>query len=265
MADFATHYGPWAIVAGASEGIGAAFCDAIAAHGVNLVMIARRTGPLETTADRLREVHGIEVRTVSADLGTPDVGETLAPHLEALDVGLLVYNACASTVGNYLETSLSSKLASVNVNCAGPLHLLALVQDRMVERGRGGVILMSSLSGVVGTAMVATYAATKAYTQILGEGLWEELGPHGIDVLVSAPGATRTPNWEAVTPEHQWEKAFPLTAADVATQTLARLGRGPVMVPGRLNGAVFFVMSRLLGRRAAIRFMSANTRAIYAG
>ncbi|MEN0063833.1 MAG: SDR family NAD(P)-dependent oxidoreductase [Myxococcota bacterium] len=263
MKDFATRYGPWAIVAGASEGIGAAFCDAIAGHGVNLVMIARRVAPLEAAADRLRTAYGVEIRPVSADLGSPQVGEALGPHLEGLDIGLLIYNACASTVGPFLETSLASKLASVQVNCAGPLQLLALVQDGLVARGRGGVLLMSSLSGVVGTAMVSTYAATKAYTQILGEGLWEELGPHGIDVLVSAPGATRTPNWEAVTPEHKWEQAFPLTAADVAEHSLARLAQGPVTVPGRLNAAVFFVMQRVLGRRAAIRFMSSNTRAIY--
>ncbi len=262
---FADRYGPWAVVAGASEGIGAAFCDAIAQHGVNLVMIARRQGPLEATAARLREAHDVDVRTVSADLGASDVGERLGPVLEDLDVGLLVYNACASTIGGFLETSLDSKLASVHVNCAGPLRVLALVQDRLVRRGRGGVVLVGSLSGVVGTAMVATYAATKAYTQILGEGLWEELAPHGIDVLVTTPGATRTPNWREVTPEHQWEKAFPMTPDDVASQTLARLGRGPLMVPGWINKLVFVLMSRVLGRRVAVRFMSANTRAIYAG
>lgn len=265
MADFAHRYGPWAIVAGASEGIGAAFCETIASYGVNVVMIARRTGPLEVTAARLREVHGVEARTVSADLGAPDVAQTLAPHVDGLDVGLVVYNACASTIGEFLDVPLEKKLTSIRVNCDGPLRILDLVQDGLVARGRGGIVLMSSLSGVVGTAMVSTYAATKAYTQILGEGLWEELGPKGIDVVVSAPGAVRTPNWEAATPEHQWERAFPLRASDVATHALAQLGRGPLAVPGFLNRAVFFVMARVMGRAAAVRFMSSNTRAIYAG
>jgi len=262
---FADRYGPWAIVAGASEGLGAAFCDALAAHGVHVVMIARRAGPLEETAARLREAHGVEVRTVAADLGAADVADSLGPAIADLDVGLLIYNACASTIGLHLETSLASKLTSVQVNCAGPLRLLALVQDRLVERGRGGIVLLGSLSGTVGTAMVSTYAATKAFTQVLGEGLWEELAPHGIDVLVSVPGAIRTPNWEAATPEHKWDRAFPMTAADVVDATLARLQRGPVIVPGRINALVFFVLSRVLGRRAAIRFMSSNTRALYAG
>ena len=141
--------------------------------------------------------------------------------------------------------------------------LLPLVVEPMRQRKRGGIILMSSLSGMVGTAMVSTYAATKAFTQVLGEGLWEELGPLGIDVAVCAAGATLTPNFEAETPEARRGQALPMEPAAVAREALAGLGRGPLVVPGRLNRLVAGVLVRVLGRRAAVRWLSRNTRALY--
>ena len=109
---FAKKYGPWALVAGASEGIGAAFCEQLAQAGIHLIMVARRVGPLEQTAERLRKT-GVEVVTVSADLGDEQVAERLAPHLEGREVGLMVYNACASTIGPFVDTTEASKLASI--------------------------------------------------------------------------------------------------------------------------------------------------------
>lgn len=263
-ARFVARYGPWAIVAGASEGIGAAFCDQLAAAGLNVVLIARREGPLRERAAQLEATHGVETRVVAADLGSDDIAERLAPHIADLEVGLLVYNACASTISEFMDASEASRPASLYVNCRGPLLLLPDLLAPMKQRGRGGVILMSSLSGFVGTAMVTTYAATKAFIQVLGEGLWEELGPHGVDVLVSAAGATSTPNFKQQTPDSRQASAFPMVPEDVARDALARLGAGPLTVPGRLNAAVGFVLRRVLGRRAAVRFMSSNTRGIYA-
>ncbi|MBX2803033.1 MAG: SDR family NAD(P)-dependent oxidoreductase [Myxococcales bacterium] len=256
-------YGPWAVIAGASEGIGAAFCHLCAEEGLNVVMVARRVEPLEAAAARVRRKHGVQVLTVAADLGRPDVHERLASVLAEREVGLFVYNACASTIGSFAETSTASKLASLDVNCRGPLLLLPLVIEGMRERGRGGIVLMSSLSGMQGTAMVTTYAATKAFTQILGEGLWEELGPLGIDVVVCAAGAVRTPNFEAATPADRQAQALPLAPEVVARTALQRLGRRPLTVPGWINATVAAVLQRLLPRAAAVRFMSRNTRRIY--
>lgn len=256
-------YGPWALIAGASEGIGAAFAEQCAARGLSLVLVARRAEVLEETAERVRQRHGVEVVAAAADLGRDDVLEQLEAALAGREIGLLVYNACASTIGPFLDTSVASKLSSVDVNCRGPLLLLSALAPAMRERGRGGIVLMSSMSGLQGTAMVTTYAATKAFTQVLGEGLWEELGPHGVDVVVSVAGAVRTPNFLAATPQHRQSDALPMVPDAVAADALARLGRGPVTVPGWINRGVVFLLQRVLGRRGAVRFMSRNTRAIY--
>ena len=260
---FRARYGPWAVVAGASEGIGAAFCQQLAALGLNLVLIARRAEPLEQLARSLEQAHGVSTVAFSADLADEHIDQRLAPVLADKAVGLLVYNACASTIGEFMETSQDSKLASLYVNCRGPLLLLPLLLEPMRTRGQGGLVLMSSLSGFVGTAMVSTYAATKAFNQVLAEGLWEELGPHGIDVISCAAGATSTPNFLAQTPESKRKQAFPMAPEQVAHHALSRLQRGPLTIPGRLNAFAGFMLRRLFGRRRAVRFMSKQTRAMY--
>lgn len=259
---FHSRYGRWAVVAGASEGIGRAFAHALAQKGLDLVLVARRPEPLEAEAQELRRRHGVEVRTVSLDLGGADLAERFTAAIEGLDVGLLVYNACYSKIGTFLGTDLASKHATVDVNVRGPLTLSSIMAERLVARGRGGILLMSSMSGLQGTAMVTTYAATKAFDTILGEGLWAELRPAGVDVLVCIAGATSTPNFVAQTPESKRKQVFPMTPEDVAVGALANLRNGPVYHAGPINGALA-VATRLMTRRAAVSFFSKNTRAVY--
>ena len=260
---FADRYGPWALVAGASEGLGEAFSRQLAEHGLNLLLIARRADPLHALAEQIRERHGVDVRELPQDLADPDLAGKLGPQLEALEIGLLVYNAGYSHIAPFLETDLATKLLCVDVNCRGPLVLTSLLAPQMAERGRGGILLMSSMAGFQGSALVSTYAATKAFDTVLGEGLWEELGRHGVDVLSFVAGATRTPNFESQTPEDRKRSAFPMEPAAVAAQALRQLGNGPTRIPGPVNKAAAFVMQRLLPRRAAVRFMSRTTRGIY--
>ena len=134
--------------------------------------------------------------------------------------------------------------------------------ERLVARGRGGVLLMSSMSGLQGTAMVSTYAATKAFNTILGEGLWAELRPKNVDVLVCMAGATSTPNFEAQTPEAKRKQVFPMSPDDVARGAIANLGNGPVHYAGPVNFAVA-AATRFVSRRAAVSFISKNTRNVY--
>lgn len=262
-ARFRLSYGRWALVAGASEGIGRAFAQALAARGLDLVLIARREAPLAALADELRSAHQIQTLALPLDLAASDLRERVLAGVGDREIGLLVYNACYSEIGEFLETSLASKLLTVDVNCRGPLVLLDAFAPPMVERGRGGVILMSSLSGYQGTAMVGTYAATKAFTTILGEALWDELGRKGIDVLVCAAGATYTPGFESQTPESRRRRAAPMPADAVAAEALAALGQTSSVIPGRLNRAVQALTSRLLPRDLAVRFFSSQTRKIY--
>lgn len=260
--EFHQRYGPVAVVAGASEGIGRAYAHALAEKGLDLILIARRTEPLEAEATLIRRRHRVNVETVSLDLGAADLAERFTKAIDGKDVGLLVYNACYSKIGPFLGTDLASKLATVDVNCRGPLVLSTIMGERLAARGRGGIVLMSSMSGLQGTAMVATYAATKAFDTVLGEGLWAELRPKGVDVLVCVAGATSTPNFLAQTPESKREKVFPMTPEDVARGGLANLRNGPVYIAGPINRGVAFA-GRFMSRRRAVSFMSKNTRAVY--
>ena len=260
--EFHHRYGPVAVIAGASEGIGRAYAHALAEKGLDLILIARRQELLDAEAELLRRRHRVNVETVSLDLGASDLASRFETAIAGKDVGLMIYNACYSKIGAFLETDLASKLATVDVNCRGPLVLSSIMADRLTARGRGGILLMSSMSGIQGTAMVATYAASKAFDTILGEGLWAELRPKGVDVLVCVAGATSTPNFLAQTPTAKQKQVFPMTPEDVAREGLANLGNGPVLVAGPINKGVAF-MGRFMTRRRAVSFISKNTRAVY--
>ena len=257
---FRDRYGPWALITGASEGIGESFARSLAARGLHLLLVARRPGPLDALAAELRAAHGIQVRTATADVGRPDLIAVLDALAGTDEVGLVVHNAAFSALGPFLERKLEDLYQVIDVNCRAPLAMAHHFGGKMAARGRGGIVLMTSLAGGQGTPMVASYAATKAFEIILAEGLWDELRPAGVDVLACRAGATRTPSYEASRPR----KKVPLMeAGPVAEEALAALGRQPVVIAGRLNRTVNFVMQRLLSRSAAIRFMGKHTRQRY--
>jgi short-subunit dehydrogenase len=260
-ASFRERYGPWALVAGASEGIGKAFAEELAARGLRLLLLARRIEPLEDLARQIRAAHGVEVRTAAIDLGAPSVLDDVRRASIDLEVGLLVYNAAVSLIGPFLDQPIEDKLRLLDVNCRGPLVLADELGRAMVRRGRGGILLMSSLAGTQGTPYVAAYAATKAFNLVLAEGLWDELRERGVDVLACRAGATRTPAFARSSPAPG--PAPIMDARPVAVEALDALGKGPSMVPGALNGAAAFFMQRLMPRRAAVATMGKATRKMY--
>lgn len=261
---FSDRYGPWAVVAGASEGMGAAWSRAIAARGVNVVLVARGRDKLEQLAAGIRAAHPVQVRVHPTDLGAPDVVAHLAAGTDDVDVGLVVYNACYSVIGEFLDLPDADKLTTLDVNVRGPTLVASHFGARLRARGKGGLVLMSSMSGFQGSAMVGTYAATKAFNTVLGEMLWEEWKPHGVDVLVCAAGATLTPNFERITPERKRKGAFPMTPDAVVAEAIEALGtQGPTFIPGRMNRVVQGVISRLLPRGRAVHFISDTTRKMY--
>lgn len=254
---FAKKYGPWALVAGASEGLGAAFAKGLAARGLNLVLLARRAELLEEVAGSLRTAHGVEVRTQACDLARPDLGPVLAALAAELELGLAVYNAAYAPIGEVLERSEEELLRVVDVNVRGPLVFARALAPSMVARGRGGLVLMSSMAGFQGAPRIATYAASKAFTTVLGESLWSELSPKGVDVVVSCAGAIRTPNYQQ---SSKGEAPGTLDASAVAEQSLRALGHGPTVVPGATNQLARFFLGRFLSRRAAISIMGQSTK-----
>jgi short-subunit dehydrogenase len=256
-ASFASKYGPWAVVAGASEGLGAAFAGALAARGVNLLLLARRGDALRDVAQRLRAANGIEVRAEVCDLARPDLPAALAALTADIEIGLGVYNAAYAPAGDLALRPLDDLLQVADVNVKGPLIFARTLAPAMVARGRGGIVLMSSLAGLQGAPRIAAYAASKAFNIVLGESLWHELKPHGVDVVTCCAGAVRTPGYAR---SAKGDAPGTLDADVVAEATLNALGHGPVVVPGAINRIARFVMGRLLPRRSAIGIMARSTK-----
>ena len=254
---FASKYGPWAVVAGASEGLGAAFAAALAARGLHLLLLARRAAHLQAVADRLRASTKVEVRTEVCDMARADQPGALKALTSDLDIGLVVYNAAYAPVGDLVSRPLNDLLQVVDVNIRAPLVFARTLAPKMVARGRGGIVLMSSLAGYQGAPRIATYAASKAFNIVLGEGLWSELRPHGVDVVVSSAGAIRTPGYARAASK---DAPGTLDGEVVAEKTLDALGRGPVVVPGAVNRVARFVLGRVLPRRTAIDIFARSTK-----
>lgn len=238
---FADRYGPWALVAGASEGIGAAFARRIAGHGVNVALLARNPEPLEALATELRATTDVEVRTACVDLTSSTLVEDLSPLTGTVDddrdVGLLVYNAGAvHSVKFFVDRPVEDALQLVDLNCRGPVLLAHRFGKPMAERGRGGIVLMTSMSAAAGGAYVAAYSATKAFDLVLAEALWMELGQRGVDVLSVVAGLTDTPAMRRSGAVTDGSPYTPMAADDVAAEALEALGQGgPVLVAGAEN------------------------------
>ncbi len=168
--------------------------------GLNLVLVARRAQPLVALAGELEARHPVSVQPLSLDLGEPESITELLSVTDDREIGLLVWNAALSVMGPFLDQPLDAHLTELEVNIRSPLRTIHALGGRMVARRRGGIILLSSLSGMQGTALVANYAATKAWNRVLAEGLWWELGKNGVDVLACVAGATDTPGYRGSAP-----------------------------------------------------------------
>ena len=260
--DFRERYGPWALVAGASDGIGECFARRIAERGVNVVLLARRERLVATLAAELHAKHGVEARALVADLTAGDLDAKVEAATCDLDVGLLVYNAGAvHGWKSFHDHPVEHALGLVALNCTGPILLVHRLGARMRARGRGWILLMGSMISFAGSAYVATYSATKAFDRILAEGLWHELKPHGVDVLSAIAGATRTPAMLATSDAFA---SYPgaLDPDDVASGALAFLGRGPIWIPGDTNRTTARGLSPV-PRIPVINAMSEATAGIY--
>jgi len=253
---FKEKYGPYALVAGGSNGLGAAYAEALARRGLNLVLIAREKERLEKTSKRLREQYGIEVVAVTADMADFENVKKLIAGLN-VSIGLLVYNAAYAPIGLFENISEEQLSLAAAVNVRAPLLLSKFLSAPMIQKKRGGIVLMSSLAGAQGSPRLAAYSATKAFNAVLAEALWKELKPHSIDVIACCAGAILTPGYQQA--EKSKNAPGTMTAAAVAEKTLKALGKGPVVIPGAVNKIGGFVLKRLLTKKAAIGIMSGNT------
>ncbi len=259
-ATFAGRYGPRALVAGGANGLGAEYCRQLAATGFDLLILDRDQSQLDATAAELRSApDSVDVATAVVDLGEPPerVLDLVRKAVGNLEIGLLVANAAWSPVGRFLDVDLADLLAAIDINCRAPVVLIHELGARMAARGRGGIIVMSSLAAETGAANVALYSATKAFDLVLAEGLWYELRDRGVDVVAIRPGSTRTPGWQSSQPA-SGELEGVMEPADVVRDALAALGTIPSIAAGAANRAAE-AMFRSMARRDVIELMSRIT------
>lgn len=249
--DLRTRYGPWALVAGGSDGIGEAFARQLAAGGLGVVLLARRQAPLQALARELA-AQGAAVRTAAIDLTASDVADQVEQVTHGLDIGLLVYNAGSDQAsGTFLERSVEQALGLVDLNCRGPVLLAHHFARQMVARGSGAIIILTSMGAVAGSAGVAVYSGSKAFEMNFAEGLWAELQPCGVDVLACVVGATRTPS--LLKTAGNLEGLFVMEPHEVAADALAHIADGPMWVVGEGNrniAAQFWPVPRVTWVRA---------------
>ena len=251
-------YGPWALVTGAAQGIGAEFTEQIAAAGLNLVLVDIDEEGLRARCDSLRERHPVEIRPVVLDLRREDLLDSLLPEVAGLQVGLLVNNAGIAKVGPFLPQPRGFLLDQLHVNARAVLLLTHAFGREMKARGRGGILIVSSGAAWVGSALNANYAATKAWDLIFAESLWAELGEFGIDVLGFMPTSTDTATLWHNTPNAS--KASVMSVEATVRSALHALGRRPSWFVGRLNRVAFRVLRSVLPRSLLIRFVSRSLR-----
>lgn len=235
---FRERYGPWALVTGASSGIGAEFARQLAGIGLNLILVARRKRRLDDLARQLESANKISVKTVAADLSRPDFLPLIATAIDSIEVGLLVNNAGFGLAGEFLNHDLEKELALLDVNCRAPLVLTHVIGRQMAQRKRGGIIFVSSVSAFVGTPFEAHYAASKAYELFLAETLEFELEKNGVDVLALCPGATDTEF-------HAVAGSRPVAATPVAPvveAAIRQLGKKPVAIPLWRNRLLVYML-----------------------
>jgi short-subunit dehydrogenase len=234
MVDLSATYGAWALVTGASSGIGEAFARALAAEGMNVAIAARRRDRLVALAGELEAV-GAQAHVVEADLATDAGVDAVVAACDALEVGLLVSNAGFGLKGTFLDIPLERQREMVRVNCLATLELAHRVGALLRARKRGAIVITSSTAAWQGIPLSAAYAASKSFGLLLAEGLAAELKDDGVDVVALCPGATATegPTRTGVDPDRV--PGAMMSPEAVVDAGLAALGRKAVVVPGWHN------------------------------
>ncbi len=269
MGQFAETYGPWAVVAGASVGIGAEFCRQIAAEGVHVVLVSRSADKLETLAGELASKYAVETRVTAIDLAAPDAERDLFAATEGLEIGLFVYNAGADSLNTYfLDVPVEEWHGMLRRNCTMPLLGSHHYGTAMVRRKRGGILMVTSGAAWAGGGRLTTYGGTKAFDLVFAEGLWAELRRDGVDVLSLVVGATDTPALRAslekfgVSVEDLSRMSEVADPADVARDGLSHLGDGPTWQVGVADGAGPSLLGSL-PRRQAVELITQGHDALF--
>lgn len=244
---FQEKYGPWALVTGASSGIGEEYARQLANRKLNLVLVARREQRLQSLSEHLTKKYNVEVIVVATDLSNAAGIDTVKKETINLEIGLLVNNAGREDSGPFLSTSMDTTLNTLDLNVRAPLQLTHHFAKKMAQRKRGGILFMSSIVAFQGVPLIANYGATKAYDLIFAESIAAELEPYNIDVSAVVPGFTATD----LSPDFDFSglPINPMSPVAVVKKALRKLGTERVIIPGFINLFLYFTGKYFQSRR----------------
>lgn len=250
--DYKEKYGPWAIVAGAAEGLGEAYSTALAKRQLNIVMVDHQLVAMEKLSEKLEKKYGIKTIQVYLDLSKKEAVNQLLERTAKIDTGLLIYNAAYSLIKPFVDHTSDELDTFIEVNTRTQIQLVHAFSKRLIAKKKpGGILLMSSLAGLIGMQLVSPYAATKAFAWNLAEALHHELKPHNIDVMACIAGATATPAYLKTNPKYGFFKPAVMTPEAVAEAALKNIGKKALFIPGFSNRLNYFILTRLMPRKMA--------------
>jgi short-subunit dehydrogenase len=259
-------YGDWAIVAGAALGLGESFCISLAQCGINIVIVDSQEKHLNALSDRLIKKYGIETFCIRIDLVKSDSFKQIMEETMHLNVGILIYNAAFSRIKEFINLTNDEFDHFINVNIGTQLKLVHAFSKRLIQEKRpGGILLMSSLSGLLGMQLIAPYAASKAFAWNLAESLHYELKSQNIDVMACVAGATATEAYLNTNPSYGFIKPQVQQPFEVSELALKKLGKKAVYIPGFSNRLNYFILTRLMPRKMAAWIANQTMKKMYDG
>jgi uncharacterized protein len=263
MNDRFSRFGKWALIAGAAEGIGAAFSNALAGYGMNLILIDNNGPMLNSLADDLEIKTGVKTIRIILELSEENAVKICLEQVVEIDVRLLVYVPAYSRVGKFTEYSVSEIDRFLSLNTRTPIQLVHSFLSRKRKGETYSIILMSSLAGMIGTALAAPYAATKGFLILLAESLFHELKKDNVEIVACCAGPTSTPTYWNSNPGKQSKLIDVMESADVATYALKMLGKKPFCIPGWKNRLFYHILIRIIPRKISGDLVSISMKKMY--
>jgi uncharacterized protein len=256
-------YGEWALVAGAAEGIGEAFTVALAKKGINLVMVDFNTEAMHVLAERVKKSYPVKIIEIGQDLSEKDAWLNCMKAIQNLDCRLMIYTPAYSKIKGFLSNSFDELDKYIDLNARTPIHLVHAFISSVKDRKPTGIVLMSSLAGLIGPPYSAPYAATKAFNLLLGESLCSEFHGKGIDITVCCAGQTSTPTYLSSNPSVTGNWPGVMNPADVAEYALKNLGKKAICIPGWKNRTSYFLLTHLFSGKTAAKIVCKSMKGIY--
>jgi len=252
------------LVAGAAEGIGEAFTLSLAEQGFNLILVDRNQSAMHVLAEKVAGKHRVESIELHLDLAAADAAGLCLEAAKSRDCRLLVYVAAKSRISRFLSLTTTELDAFLSVNTWTMLHVVNGFSNHLKSEGEpGGIILMSSLAGLIGPKYAATYAATKSFAIRLAEALHDELKADGIDILACCAGTVSTPTYRDSHPDFSRIRPVFTDAEDVATYALKKLGKTARCIPGWRNRLLYFLLMRVAPWSLASRLVNGAMDKMY--